>query len=155
MEYAVGNINSKDKGSGARANKGKISLSLVPIHLLAGCARVFMSGAIKYAPYNWTKGMPWSDAFDPLFRHLIKWWYLGEDIDLESGEHHLDHILCNLFMLKHYTKSYIEGDDRPPQDITRFNEWLGDFNTLFDRDAFLERNPDIEKLIEERKKNDE
>ena len=149
-DYNVGDINSTQKGSGARANNGKISFAITPLPLLAGCARVWMSGLLKYAPWNWAKGMQWSVPFDCLCRHLFKWWYLGEDIDSESGEHHLDLVLCNLFMLKHYTKTYPEGDDRPPE-YADFASWLDDFNTPFDEAAYLERNPDIAKIIAERK----
>lgn len=150
INYSVGDINSEAKGSGARANSGKISFAITPLPLLAGCARVWMSGLLKYAPWNWSKGMAWSVPFDCLCRHLFKWWYLGEDIDAESGEHHLDLVFCNLFMLKHFTKAYTEGDDRPPE-YTGFGEWLDDFNTPFDEAAFLERNPKIKAMIEERK----
>lgn len=150
LEYAAGDIDSTAKGSGARANSGKISFAVTPLPLLAGCARVWMSGLLKYAPWNWAKGMKWSIPFDCLCRHLFKWWYLGEDIDPESGEHHLDLVFCNLFMLKHYTKTFQEGDDRPPA-YADFAPWLDDFNTPFDEAAFLERNPDIAAMIEERK----
>jgi hypothetical protein len=150
IEYAAGDIDSTAKGSGARANSGKISFAVTPLPLLAGCARVWMSGLLKYAPWNWAKGMKWSIPFDCLCRHLFKWWYLGEDIDPESGEHHLDLVFCNLFMLKHYTKTFQEGDDRPPA-YADFAPWLDDFNTPFDEAAFLERNPDIAAMIEERK----
>jgi hypothetical protein len=150
--YAVGDVNSTERGSGARANHGKVSLTLVPFHVLAGVARVFMGGKLKYAAWNWAKGMPWSTATDCLFRHLFKWWYLGEDIDPESGEHHLDHAICNLLMLRHYLTAYKEGDDRPPTDITGFNEALVDFTRCFDEEEYLRRNPSIKQLIEERSK---
>jgi hypothetical protein len=149
-DYNVGDINSKAKGTGARANSGKISFAITPLPLLAGCARVWMYGLLKYAPWNWAKGMKWSVPFDCLCRHLFKWWYLGEDIDSESGEHHLDLVMCNLFMLKHYTKTFTEGDDRPPE-YADFACWLEDFNTPFDEAAFLERNPDIAELVEAKK----
>jgi len=152
--YAEGDVNSKVKGSGARANKGKVSFSMVPFHLLIGCARVFMGGKLKYAEWNWSKGMKWSSCFDCTCRHLFKWWFLGEDIDTESGEHHLDHVLCNIFMLKHYTKAYTAGDDRPPKEITGFDVWMEDMLTPFDEDAFLERNPDIKAIVEERKRQE-
>jgi hypothetical protein len=100
--YAEGDVNSAERGSAARANKGKVSFSLVPFHLLAGTARVLMGGLLKYAEWNWAKGMKWSIPMDCTFRHLLKFWFLGEDIDAESGEHHLDLVLCNIFMLKHY-----------------------------------------------------
>ena len=45
--YAEGDINSNAKGSGARANSGKIDLTLVPMLLLGGVTRVFMGGKFQ------------------------------------------------------------------------------------------------------------
>lgn len=131
-EVAVGDIHSKEKGSGARKSKGKVAFSLVPLHLLAGCARVLMFGRKKYASWNWAKGMVWSECFNCTLRHLFKWWYLGEDYDAETGEHHLDHVLCNVLFLKHYTLSYKEGDDRPPPEAMFGPEEFEDFMKLFE-----------------------
>ena len=58
------------------------------------------------------RGMKWSVPLASALRHLSKW-QSGEDIDEESGESHLDHIMCNIRMLKLYTKTFTEGDDRP------------------------------------------
>jgi hypothetical protein len=138
-DYSVGDINSTELGSGARANKGKVSLSLVPMHLLAGCARVFMGGQLKYASWNWAKGMAWSIAFDCLMRHLFKWWFLGEELDEESGEHHLDHAMANLLMLRHYKEIYSLGDDRPPKSAA-FDCEFTDFYTPFDEADYRKRN---------------
>ncbi len=148
IKYDIGDIDSNKKGSGARANAGKVSFSHVPLHLLAGVARIFMGGALKYAAYNWSKGMPYSTAYDCTMRHLFKWWYCREEIDNESGEHHLDHAICNLLMLKHYTLTYKEGDDRPNSELTRFPECLPDLNKPFDKEAYLKRNPQIKKILE-------
>jgi len=151
--YAEGDINSSAKGTGARANAGKVSFSLIPFHILGGVARVFMGGKLKYAEWNWAKGMKWSVCFDCVFRHLLKWWYCGEDIDPESGEHHLDHVICNLLMLRHYSNIYKEGDDRPA-DFTSFGDWMNDINTRFDEQAFLDRNPEIKAIVEARRDAD-
>jgi hypothetical protein len=148
--YAEGDINSSDRGTGARANAGKVSLSLVPFHLLGGAARVFMGGAIKYAAWNWAKGMAWSTSMDCLLRHLFKWWYLGEDIDPDSGEHHLDHVLANALFLRHGVDTHLTGDDRPPTDVAHFDESRDTLSRPFDEAAFLERNPDIKKMVEDR-----
>lgn len=137
-DVAEGDVASTEKGSGARRNGGKIALSLVPFHLLAGCCRVFMGGKLKYAEWNWAKGMKWSACFDCAMRHLFKWWFCGEDIDPESGEHHLDHVFCNLFMLRHYVDNYKEGDDRPPAHAF-FADSLDDFNKKFDEEDFMRR----------------
>jgi hypothetical protein len=148
--YAEGDINSSDRGTGARANKGKVALSLVPFHLLGGAARVLMGGTLKYKAWNWAKGMAWSTSMDCLLRHLFKWWYLGEDTDPDSGEHHLDHVLANALFLRHGVDTHLTGDDRPPTDVAHFDESRDTLSKLFDEEAFLERNPDIRKLVEER-----
>ena len=64
---------------------------------------------------------------------------MGEDIDTESGEHHLDHAICNLLFLRHYEMTYREGDDRPPSHID-FQEALDFFNQTFDAEKYQERN---------------
>ena len=150
-DMAVGDLSSDKKGSGARANRGKIAFSLFPMHLLAGAVRIFMGGSMKYAQWNWAKGMPHSSCVDCFLRHFNKYWYLGEDIDEESGEHHLDHMICNLIMLRHSIIAFKEGDDRPPKAITHFDEaW--DFATGdFDEEAYLERNPAVRKKLDELK----
>ena len=132
---AVGEIDSEERGTGARRNSGKPAFSLVPFHLLAGCCRVFMGGKLKYAPWNWAKGSPWSSAFESLLRHLFAWWYLREDCDEESGEHHLDHVIANALFLRHFTLTYREGDDRPPE-FTQFMDAATEFRKKFDEDEF-------------------
>lgn len=110
---AVGDLNSDAPGSGARRNGGKPDFSLIPLHLLAGTARVLMHGQIVYARWNWAKGMAWSIPFSCIMRHLLRWFFLREDIDPDSGEHHGHHIICNVLMILHYHNAYREGDDRP------------------------------------------
>jgi hypothetical protein len=149
LNYAVGDINSKERGTGARANSGKVSFSLMPIHLLAGACRVFMGGLLKYSAFNWARGMPWSVCYDSFMRHWIAWWWLGEDVDSESGQHHLDHCMANLLFLRHYVDSFPAGDDRPCQDLTEFRQSLESFKIPFDEEEYLERNPDIAKKIKE------
>ena len=113
---AVGDVNSKAKGSGARYNDDKPDLSLIPLCTLEDEARVWAYGKKKYAAWNWAKGMDWSVPYACAMRHLAAW-QRGEDIDLESGQSHLAHAMCNLRMLTLYSRTYTEGDDRP-------KEWL-------------------------------
>jgi hypothetical protein len=87
---------------------------------------------------------------DCLLRHLFKWWYLGEDIDPDSGEHHLDHVLANALFLRHGVDTHLTGDDRPPTDVAHFDESRDTLSKPFDEAAFLERNPDIKKMVEDR-----
>lgn len=111
-DAGIGDVTSQEKGSGARFNAGKPDYSLMPMWCMDGVAQVWMYGQKKYAAWNWAKGMPWSAPYASLMRHLIAW-QQGIETDEESGLHHLDHAMCNLLMLKHYTAHYPEGDDRP------------------------------------------
>lgn len=115
-QEGIGDVNSNAKGSGARFNAGKPDYSLIPMHTLEDEARVWMYGAQKYAAWNWAKGMPWSVPFACAMRHLAAW-QRGEDTDPESGLPHLAHVMCNLRMLTLYSKTYPEGDDRPPKEL--------------------------------------
>lgn len=110
----VGDVNSNEKGSGARYNTGKPDLSLIPIATLEDEARVWMYGEAKYKRFNWMKGMKWSIPLACAMRHLAAW-QSGEDIDPESGQPHLAHVMCNIRMLTLYSKTYPEGDDRPKE----------------------------------------
>lgn len=112
----IGDVNSDAKGSGARYNTNKPDLSLIPLCTLEDEARVWMYGKQKYAAWNWAKGMAWSVPYACALRHLSAW-QQGEDIDAESGQSHLAHVMCNIRMLMLYSKTYLEGDDRPPKDL--------------------------------------
>jgi hypothetical protein len=68
-------------------------------------------GARKYAAWNWAKGMAWSRPYGALLRHVIAW-AGGEDLDPESGEHHLDHAACELMFMRAYAEHKIGTDDR-------------------------------------------
>lgn len=109
---SIGDVNSQERGSGARYNDSKPDLSLIPIVTLYDEARVWMHGKKKYAAWNWAKGMDWSVPLACALRHLAAW-QRGEDIDQESGLPHLAHAMCNLRMLTLYADVFPEGDDRP------------------------------------------
>ncbi len=112
---AVGDINSPAVGTGARFNAGKPALDMIPLHLLEGAARVFQKATQKpvnpYPKWNWAKGMPWSVPTGCLKRHLAAF-ERGENLDTDTAELHIDHMICNLLMLKHYQTAFVQGDDR-------------------------------------------
>lgn len=127
----IGDVNSQEKGSGARFNTGKIDLSLIPLITLEDEARVWEYGKRKYAAWNWAKGMAWSIPLACCLRHLLAW-QRGEENDPESNLPHLAHAMCNLRMLTLYSRTFKEGDDRPIK-------WIGEQDakqaTVDDRDA--------------------
>lgn len=116
----IGDLESSAKGSGARYNEGKLDYSLVPFATLADEVRVWMYGKEKYAAWNWAKGMSWMAVFASLQRHMAAW-QRGEDTDPESGLPHLAHVMCNLRMLTLYSRTFVEGDDRPVSGIGDFH----------------------------------
>lgn len=158
----VGNIDSNEKGSGARYNSGKPDYSMLLLSDLSEylannyssdyqdelnvifwlgqfqkthdpqnlnkvletlgmkdieeSTHVFVYGAKKYKAWNWAKGMQWSVPLACAVRHTLSI-LNGEDVDAESGRKHRGHILCNVFMLIHYTQYYKEGNDLPPKEL--------------------------------------
>jgi hypothetical protein len=67
---------------------------------LMGLAHVFTMGAKKYSADNWMK-CPYEDRHryvDAFYRHTYAW-EGGEELDEESGFHHLFHAGCCLAML--------------------------------------------------------
>ncbi len=98
-------------GQGIKHDQGKAQWHLVPLHYLEGMVKVMMAGATKYSPHNWRAGMPHSQPYNALQRHLAAY-QSGQDNDPETGLPHLDHALCCLLFLKAFTVDYPDKDDR-------------------------------------------
>lgn len=84
---------------GRKFDGGKLEYGLLPPLALEEVVKVLTFGAQKYERDNWQKV---SDAkrryFDALQRHIWAW-KQGEQIDPESGIHHLAHAMCCLMFL--------------------------------------------------------
>lgn len=100
--------------SGARYNEGKLRWGLMSWPALREVVRVLEFGAKKYAAWNWTKGLSWSDCFNSLQRHMLAW-YEGEDRDPETGLSHMAHVMCNAMFLMHFILFGTGTDDRPKE----------------------------------------
>ena len=98
-----------------RHNVGKPELSYIASlpYAWRGFAAVCAYGAKKYFRFNYLQGgAPYSQHFDCLLRHLSAWW-AGEELDPESGLHHLDHAVWNALVLSENARVRPEDDDRP------------------------------------------
>ena len=86
---------SKEATQFAKADSGKIPISLVPPEIVRACAAVRAYGRDKYhAPNNWVL-VEKQRYIDAMMRHLLS--YLeGDLIDEESGLPHLWHAACNM-----------------------------------------------------------
>lgn len=97
--------------SALRYNAGKPKYSLLHLESLEPAVRVLEYGALKYAPYNWQKGLKVTEIIDSLMRHLTAF-QNGENLDPESGLDHVGHMQCNLMFLAYMMKHKPEYDDR-------------------------------------------
>lgn len=100
------------KNSGLRYNQGKIRHDLLPFDSIEEVSQVMTFGAQKYSDRGWEKGINWMICFGSLLRHTFAWWR-GEDLDPESGCHHMAHVAWNALALVSYSKRKVGFDDRP------------------------------------------
>lgn len=92
-------------------SNGKPPLALLPRAGLEGVAKVMAFGAQKYDMHNWRKGSDDIEFLNSTLRHIYK--YLdGEDLDDESGEHHLSHAACDILFILQWIKDGILDDKR-------------------------------------------
>lgn len=93
---------------GRKFDGGKLEYGLLPPNALEETVKVLTFGAQKYERNNWIHvddGV--RRYFDALQRHLWAW-KKGEQIDPESGLHHLAHAMCCLMFL--YERDVIYND---------------------------------------------
>lgn len=84
---------------GVKDDANKLRYDLIPTSAITGLAEVLTMGAKKYTPNGW-RNVP--DGIEryyaALYRHLLAW-RNGEQIDPESGLHHLKHVMINVAFL--------------------------------------------------------
>ena len=83
----------------AKADVGKLQISLVPTGIIREIARVRMYGTKKYGdPENWKK-VGKERYRDALLRHILAYVDDPDGVDDESGLPHLSHVACNVAFL--------------------------------------------------------
>lgn len=91
----------------------KVPLHCVPTGPLMEVGLAMMEGGRKYGTHNYRAiGVRMSTYYDATLRHLTAWWE-GENIDPDSGVHHLTKAIACLFVVR---DSMLMGnceDDRP------------------------------------------
>lgn len=89
-------------------------VSVIPMPVIAEIGNGMLEGARKYGRHNYrAAGVRYSVYMDAAFRHLMQWWE-GQDIDPDSGIHHLSKAMAALVVVR---DSIMQGnaiDDRPP-----------------------------------------
>lgn len=83
----------------AKADAGKLQITLVPRQIIRDIAEVRMYGNKKYGdPENWRSVSP-ERYRDALMRHLLAYLDDPDSTDDESGLPHLWHAACNIAFL--------------------------------------------------------
>ena len=79
----------------AKADAGKLQLTLVPLEAIEDIAEIRMYGNQKYHdPDNW-KTVEIERYRDALFRHFLAYLKNPHGVDEESGLEHYKHMICN------------------------------------------------------------
>lgn len=98
----------------AASGEARIPWQCLPVRPLVGAALAMGEGAHKYGRHNYRKMRIKSSVyFDALLRHFFAWWE-GEDIDPDSGLHHIDKAIACLLVLRDAQLRGMSDDDRPP-----------------------------------------
>ena len=88
-----------EKIPGAKEDKGKLQMSIVPPEIITAIAEVRRYGLTKYAdPENWQRLDP-SMLHEALLRHCVALWTDWTARDPESGLPHLWHLATNAAFL--------------------------------------------------------
>lgn len=91
----------------------KVPMHCVPSAPLLEVALAMMEGGRKYGTHNYRDmGVRVSTYYDAVMRHIIAWWE-GEDIDPDSGVHHVVKAIACLFVLRDSMCMGNCKDDRP------------------------------------------
>tara|TARA_R110000765_G_scaffold219994_2_gene323999 strand:+ start:1388 stop:1915 length:528 start_codon:yes stop_codon:yes gene_type:complete len=87
----------------------------LPMNVLRRVTIAFLEGALKYGRHNYrVVGVRASVYVDAAQGHLLDYWE-GQDIDPDSGLHHIDKAIASLFVLRDAQLRSMCTDDRPPK----------------------------------------
>jgi hypothetical protein len=102
-----------DEKTGGQKEESQARFDLIPPDAITVVARIYGMGAAKYADNNYLKGYPFHLSLAAIERHLLKF-KAGEDLDPESGLHHLGHAAWHCFALIAFQNRGLGTDDRFP-----------------------------------------
>ena len=92
----------------AKADNGKLKLTLVPSEIIRDIAAVRMYGNDKYGdPENWRTVEP-ERYRDAMYRHMLAYIDNPFSVDEESGLPHLWHLACNVAFLCEFDAPYYD-----------------------------------------------
>lgn len=98
-----------------RYNTGKTQTRELDPKFLLGIGEVLTKSRDKYPEMNWSQPTKFSTPYESAMRHLMAFWS-GEDVDAESGKHHLLHVATNIMFLYFHHRNNPQMDDRKFKD---------------------------------------
>ena len=116
----------------------KVPMHCIPTAPLLELALAMMEGGRKYGAHNYrVMGAKASTYYDAACRHLTAWWD-GEDIDKESGVHHLIKLCACMFVMRDSQHMGNDIDDRPKRypnglDLEKFNKQAADIIEMYSK----------------------
>lgn len=104
----------------ALAAAGKPGVSAVPPTFEFGVGKVMAVGADKYGRFNWqVDPVKATTYWDAIRRHMLAW-AQGEDIDPESGVHHLYHVAASCAVVTDaHAHNTLENDLRMAESLSQ------------------------------------
>ena len=103
----------------------KAPMSGLPAPVLMECGLVKLHGDLKYSAYNWRyASVRASVYYSAVWRHITAW-YEGQDLDPDSGEHHIAHAITGLMVLR---DSQMFGNCVADRPISHKPGWIQDMN---------------------------
>jgi hypothetical protein len=115
------------KESNPKDNVGikKVSMHVISSPVLMEASLGMLDGDKKYGSHNYrVAGVRASVYYDAAMRHLMAWWE-GEDIDPDSGIHHVSKVISCMSVLRDAQMNDMCSDDRPPKFKTG---WVQELN---------------------------
>lgn len=113
----------KNQSTDAKADTGKLQISLVPMEIVRAIARIRMYGNEKYhSPSNWTK-VEKRRYIDAMMRHLLEYLDNEDAVDSESGLPALWHAACNMAFICEMQRK--DWDERKEEIVKGFADIEG------------------------------
>lgn len=118
----------------------KAPRSTVSAVVMAEVGVAMLEGALKYGRHNYRAvGVRASVYYDATMRHLDAWWDVGQDIDPDSGMHHVTKAITGLMVLRDAMINGLCEDDRPPSVAEFYTDLNAKAAALVDK--YSDRNP--------------
>lgn len=145
-------MNTKDTNPKDAIGSSKPALSVIPCPVLFEVGAAMTEGAAKYRRHNYRiAGVRHSIYYDAAMRHLMAFWE-GEDIDPDSGIHHISKAIAGLVVLRDSMMQGNDQDDRPPVSkagwMQSMQEMLLDVLERYPNPLppFTERGPEVGEI---------